>query len=216
MCVFVCVVWFGDVCWPAQIPLFFVRFSVGYFNYRYFCNFLLFVDTGMFYGAAITYRPFRNLSGPLYRSQFQEFRKTRTWTRLYPMVPFAKDRLAISLSFMLCLAIGIAVACLGGFHLYLLLTGQTTIEFHGNFVNKRKAARLDKKFKNPYDLGYNRNFQQVYGTQNVFKALFVPSRREPEFLPLPMSGEEGKRVRYRCRTSADDDTVPLKGNESIV
>lgn len=132
------------------------------------------------------------------------------------MVPFAKDRLAISLSFMLCLAIGIAVACLGGFHLYLLLTGQTTIEFHGNFVNKRKAARLDKKFKNPYDLGYKRNFQQVYGTQNVFKALFVPSRREPEFLPLPMSGEEGKRVRYRCRTSADDDTVPLKGNESIV
>jgi hypothetical protein len=117
---------------------------------------------------------------------------------------------------MLCLAVGIAVACLGGFHLYLVLTGQTTIEFHGNWVNRTKAKSLGQKWRNPYDLGWKRNFQQVYGTKPMLWAFIIPSMREPEFLPLPLIGEDGKRRKIRkkqeWKTKFDDsheDQRPL-------
>jgi len=167
---------------------------VGYFNYRYFCNFLWFVELAMIYGATLTYEPFMNTSGRIYRAQRDQFRKTHNRIRMFPMVPFSDERLKVSLSFMLCVSIGIAVACLGGFHLYLCLTGQTTIEFHGNWVNRRKAKKLNKKWKNPYDMGLKRNWQQIYGGGNPFMAFLIPSRREPEFLPLPLPEEKGRRI----------------------
>jgi hypothetical protein len=175
--------------------------SVGYLNYRYFCNFLWFVELGMMYGAFVTYLPWKNCGGPLYKNQVSQFRKTGVWKHIYPHVPIPRERMPISLTFMLCLAIGIAVACLGGFHLYLVLTGQTTIEFHGNFVNKRKARKSGHKFKTPYDLGWRRNWQQVYGTSHPLIAL-LPSRRPPEFLPLPIPGDEGKRAKYESKAIA--------------
>ncbi|CAJ1961727.1 unnamed protein product [Cylindrotheca closterium] len=172
---------------------------VGYFNYRYFCNFLWFVELAMIYGAFITYEPFLNTSGRIYRAQRDQFRKTNKRIRMFPMVPFSDERLKVSLSFMLCLSIGIAVACLGGFHLYLCLTGQTTIEFHGNWVNRRKAHKLNKKWKNPYDMGLKRNWQQVYGSGNPLLAFLIPSCREPEFLPLPLPEEKGRRIWARTK-----------------
>lgn len=182
----------------------------------------------MMYGMILTYQPFQNTSGPLYRQQVQEYRRTGEWKHLYPMVPINAERLPISLAFMLCLAVGMAVACLGGFHLYLCLTAQTTIEFHGNFMNRRKAKRLNKKWTNPYSLGsWKRNFQQVFGASMPWwKAILIPSRREPEFLPLPLPGDAGRRANYQSSNHKDDDgeggrgtqeTIPLvKGGDEIV
>jgi DHHC palmitoyltransferase len=171
--------------------------AVGYFNYRYFCNFLAYVEIAMIYGACMAYRPFVNASSPQYRKQVLEFRKTGVWKHLYAYTPINTERMPISLAFMLCLAVGIAVACLGGFHLYLVVTGQTTIEFHGNWVNRSKAKRLGQKWRNPYDLGWRRNVQQVYGAQPFLWAFLIPSTREPDFLPLPLLGEDGKRKHAR-------------------
>jgi len=175
--------------------------AIGYFNYRYFVNFLVFVFTAMMYGALISYRPFANSTGPLYREQLVQFRKTGVWTRIHPYTPITSERVPLSLGFMLCLAVGIAVALLGGFHVYLVFSGQTTIEFHGNFVRKMKAKKLGQKYRNPYDMGWKRNWQQVYGDYDdgwmMLMAVLIPSRREPDFLPLPIGGEEGKRKYLR-------------------
>jgi hypothetical protein len=217
--------------------------AIGYFNYRYFCNFLWFVELGMMYGAAVTYVPFSNLGSPQYKEQVRHYRLTKTWQRLHPMTPFPYERMALSLSFMLCLAIGIAVFCLASFHAYLVLTGQTTIEFHGNWVarskfykdQKQQAAaaaavvalkqaqqngdnhnhlsedntdpsRKRKQWRNPYDLGYRRNWQQVYGCGHPLWAVIVPSTRRPEFLPLPIAGEAGRRREYhRSLSSANNN-----------
>ena len=144
-----------------------------------------------------------------------QFRKTGVWTRIHPYTPIASERVPLSLGFMLCLAVGVAVAFLGGFHIYLVLTGQTTIEFHGNFVKRAKARRLGQKFRNPYDMGWKRNWQQVYGEYNdrwsMFLAVLIPSRREPQFLPLPIGGEEGKRKHLRqLRWEQEDEmTKPI-------
>jgi hypothetical protein len=182
----------------------------------------------MVYGAYMAYRPFVNSSSVNYRRQVLEFRKTGVWKHLYSYTPINTERMPISLAFMLCLAVGIAVACLGGFHLYLALTGQTTIEFHGNWVNRTKAKRLGQKWRNPYDLGWKRNLQQVFGTQPFLIAFLIPSTREPEFLPLPIMGEDGKREHMRKRRKkvevdsgghiddGDEGKWPLKNKTSTI
>lgn len=84
-------------------------------------------------------------------------------------------------------------------------------------MNKRKARKLNKKFTSPYDLGWKRNWQQVYGTQHPLVALLVPSTREPEFLPLPLKGEDGKRVKDRRKRDHEEEATPLKlGGDNIV
>ena len=92
--------------------------TVGYLNYRYFVNFLFYVCIGMLYGAMLSVRSFLSMS-------FRPKAVSTVWR------PERGDETAVAFSFMLCLSVGLAVACLGGFHLYLLLTAQTTIEFHG-------------------------------------------------------------------------------------
>eukprot|EP00977_Amphora_coffeiformis_P012675 scaffold3195_cov162-Amphora_coffeaeformis.AAC.16 len=107
----------------------------------------------------------------------------------HPMLPRREEKMLISLSFMLCLAVGCAVLMLGGFHIYLTLTAQTTIEFHGNWA---KRKRLGSKFKNPYDQGWKRNWCQVFGDQPWYIAI-LPSRREPDYLPVPIPGKNTLR-----------------------
>ncbi|KAL7464429.1 hypothetical protein ACHAXS_004767 [Conticribra weissflogii] len=104
--------------------------TVGYFNYRYFFNFLCFVTTGLFYGMCICLRPFLNLSGWAYRHQIRESGGYKVSLREIKVVhhlkknsfiPTPDERSAVALAFMLCLAVGLAVLCLAGFHLYLVL-----------------------------------------------------------------------------------------------
>ena len=139
---------------------------------------------------------------------------------IHPYTPMPSERGPLTLGFMLCLAVGIAVACLGSFHVYLTLSGQTTIEFHGNFINRAKAKRRGEKYRNPYDMGWKRNWQQIYGdygnTLSMVMAMVIPSRREPHFLPLPLGGEAGKRKHLRARDQDDGDemTKPILGSTS--
>jgi palmitoyltransferase len=169
--------------------------TVGYFNYRYFYNFLLFVSVGMLYGVSITWYPFLSVRGYEYRQQIKLSREQHApeTLHMFDFVPTPSERHAIAFSFLLCISVGMAVLILFGFHTYLLLTGQTTIEFHGNCANKRRAKQQKKKYQNLYDLGTKRNFQQIYGTGHPVWAIVIPSAREPQFLPLPMPGKEGLR-----------------------
>lgn len=178
--------------------------SVGYFNYRYFVNFLLFGCFSMFYGASMTYAPFIMLSTHKYREQLHAVKQHLKVSnspilpaRLDPFLPYPHEKMYITLTFMLCLAVGMAVSMLCFFHVYLTLTSQTTIEFHGNYTNSRRAKRLGKKWKNPYDFGRLHNFQCIYGASyRPFLAICIPSAREPEFLPIPLPGDQGKRSTY--------------------
>ena len=189
--------------------------QVGYFNYRYFVNFLVYVFIGMTYGAIICYRPFMNSTSTFYRQQVAQYRKTGVWSHLHPYTPINSERMPLSLSFMLCLAVGLAVSCLGGFHIYLVLTGQTTIEFHANFVNKSKAKRSGQKYRNPYDMGWKRNWQQVYGYRSsIVLSFLIPSTREPDYLPVPISGEEGKRLHLRETNSNKNNRSIEDGNDN--
>lgn len=172
--------------------------TVGYFNYRYFCNFLLFVTLGLFYGTIMMYEPFMNSNSPLYRENLllnrEQGNSAATIQHLVPMVPTPEEKGAIAMSFMICLSVGFAVFCLASLHTFLVLTAQTTIEFHANGQKKRLSRQRGIQWINPYDLGMKQNFYQVYGSsRHPLWAIFIPSRREPEYLPVPIAGARGKR-----------------------
>lgn len=45
------------------------------------------------------------------------------------------------LTFVLALSVGIAISVLLGWHIYLVLTAQTTIEFYQNQTNRSRARQ---------------------------------------------------------------------------
>ena len=98
----------------------------------------------MIYGTFLSFLPFRNLGRHEYWEQIRQAKELHEqlnqqdghhrqiqFSHVYPMVPIPDEKMPITLSFMLCLSVGIAVLFLGTFHLHLLLSAQTTIEFHG-------------------------------------------------------------------------------------
>jgi hypothetical protein len=157
----------------------------------------------MVYGSLVTMEPFISIDTPLYKDQLRLQRQAGKGAariaRLAPMLPFREEKMLLTLSFMLCAALLFAILMLGGFHIYLVLTAQTTIEFHANWSHRQRARKAGKKWKNPYDQGWKRNWQQVYGSQHWLLAM-LPSRREPECLPVPLAGQKGRRPQIQTGT----------------
>ena len=179
----------------------------------------------MMYGSCILLEPFLLAKSPQYKQQLILENKIRrqmndllmvhsttttittetlllqSTNRIHPMMPLRNEKMLLTLSFMLCVAVGIAIFFLGGFHIYLIVTAQTTIEFHGNFAKKREAKSKKKKWLNPYSINdnYRYNWSQVYGWnagQNIFTILrsLVPSSRPPDYYPAPVPGNSLRKA----------------------
>ena len=166
----------------------------------------------MLYGASLSYTPFMLLASSRYREQVRMNRHHMKVSndnlplpRMEPFLARSNEKMYITLCFMLCLAVGLAVLILCVFHIYLALSCQTTIEFHGNYTNARRAKRMGKKWINPYSQGVQKNFQQVYGSKwHPLLAILIPSSREPEFLPVPLPGDKGRRATYATKGKGEN------------
>jgi len=121
---------------------------VGWRNYRFFCLFMLYLCIGCCFIIFVCLVFFKDIV--IFRR-----RRGSSISRLV--------RTRILMSFMVCCSILVALLILGGFHIYLVLSNQTTIEFQTNFIRRAEARRNGEYFRNPYDLGRTRNFQQVFG-----------------------------------------------------
>mmetsp|Transcript_35691 Transcript_35691/g.78166 ORF Transcript_35691/g.78166 Transcript_35691/m.78166 type:complete len:381 (+) Transcript_35691:343-1485(+) len=141
---------------------------VGHHNYRYFCLFMLFLAMSCAFAAAVFFEPFRD--------NFFHVRGRKRMSR--------NARQCIMTSFMICVSILISLSCLGGFHVYLVLTNQTTIEFQTNLHRRRQARKNGEYYRNPYDLGRTRNFLQVFGPNPFCRWRWLLS-----WLSMPPSGD---------------------------
>jgi DHHC palmitoyltransferase len=86
----------------------------------------------------------------------------------------------LTLCFVICVAVGMAVAGLFAWHIYLVSSNQTSIEYLGNRTAHNRMKLRGKVFRNPYDLGWRRNWQTVFGTDRpILLMLAVPTYRLP-------------------------------------
>lgn len=168
--------------------------AVGYSNYRYFFTFILHVFLGMVYAIIIAYKPFNNCHGLLYEKQkeMSQVLGHEKTVHLIRFTPIPEERGWIITAYILVILTLLGVGYLLQYHLNLVLTGQTTIEERGNKARERLAVQSGKVWKHPYCLGWRHNWQMVFGSRHPLLAV-LPSRREPEFLPLPVDGKLVRR-----------------------
>eukprot|EP00899_Mesostigma_viride_P015301 jgi/Mesvir1/23772/Mv10598-RA.2 len=113
---------------------------VGYFNYRFFFLFVFWTWVGCAYGVWVFAEPFLEMA----------------------LVGGNHIRITLSLAFVLCIAIFLMLTFLLGWHVYLVLTAQTTVEFYCNRVRIADARAKNETWVNRYDLGWARNWQEVF------------------------------------------------------
>lgn len=137
---------------------------VGIMNYRYFCLFMLYLFIGCIFCIIHFYDSFMAV---------MYYRKMTTHN--------FQGKQEISFCFVLSGSIFIALSILGGFHAFLVLTNQTTIEFQQNWSEKIKSRQNGNIFRNPYDLGRSRNFQQIFGQKPFWSFVWMlPIRTTPQ------------------------------------
>jgi len=127
---------------------------VGFYNHKYFVLFLLYLCTGCFYVALMSFFPFYALTD--YRTSY------------------TGSKTAILFVFVMAISVMLAVGMLLGWHIYLVLTAQTTIEFYYNRNKARHARVRGEEYNNEYDLGFDKNWQVFFGSARLW---FLPSQK---------------------------------------
>ncbi|EFJ25634.1 hypothetical protein SELMODRAFT_413836 [Selaginella moellendorffii] len=85
-------------------------------------------------------------------------------------------------TFVLSFGIFGALSCLFGWHIFLVVTAQTTIDFYGNRQRKLEAKSRGKAWVNVFDLGAAHNFRNVFysgGRHLWWTVMLLPSRARP-------------------------------------
>eukprot|EP00978_Attheya_sp_CCMP212_P036815 scaffold169621_cov46-Attheya_sp.AAC.2 len=126
-------------------------------NMDHYCPWMFNTAVGMLYGAIMSYRPFRNMESKLFKDQIRASRSNglKVVDHLFSKVPLPSERTQISLAFMLCLSVGIAVLW---------------------NISKRRITRR--------------------------------RGREPEFLPVPIAGELGRRSHAKKELKSSSNRLP--------
>ena len=149
-----------------------VNNCVGFYNYRFFLLFLLFLALGCLLVALTCVLPLRQNDGRGFRG------------------PGASRLL---FTFVLCLSILFALSLFIGWHVYLVGTNQTTIEFYINRLDASDARREGRVWQNKYDLGCVRNYEQVFGLsrRRAVCVAISPHLRPPpgDGVDFPLSGD---------------------------
>jgi palmitoyltransferase len=127
---------------------------VGHGNYKFFFLFLMYLWIGCVYLVLMCLPTLFYQSPPLLR----------------------RHEGPVFFGLVLGCSAGVALAMMGGLHLYLIMTNQSTIELYHNRRQKGEAARRGESWSNPFDLGWRKNFQSVFGVGQYWFSWTLPGK----------------------------------------
>ncbi|CAD7695048.1 unnamed protein product [Ostreobium quekettii] len=64
---------------------------------------------------------------------------------------------------ILTFVLAIALASLMGWHIHLVISNKTTIEYHEGVTAKLKASKMGRSWEHPYDVGLAGNLVDMFG-----------------------------------------------------
>jgi palmitoyltransferase len=129
---------------------------VGHYNHRYFFLFLLYMWLGCIYVGIMSWAPFCDI------------------TNFHVPWKGMSSRSTIMFVFVMTVAVGVAVSLMLGWHLYLVLTGQTTIEFYFNRYKAQQAKYRGEIYQNEFDLGIKKNWELFFGKGRYWFSFLFP------------------------------------------
>lgn len=151
---------------------------VGLRNYRYFFLFLFYLWAGCFYACVMCYGPVAEEPdlAPLHALLSKHMGTAipgdaaalaRARHRAQHELNVSQ-RSAVLFSFILAAAVFLALSVLLFWHVYLVLSAQTTIDYYGNREAARAARRGGRVWVNDFDLGPRRNWQESFDERGPF------------------------------------------------
>uniref|UniRef100_K3WA78 Palmitoyltransferase n=1 Tax=Globisporangium ultimum (strain ATCC 200006 / CBS 805.95 / DAOM BR144) TaxID=431595 RepID=K3WA78_GLOUD len=151
-----------------------VNNCIGRDNYRYFVCFLFWLSIGCYYAAFMAYP---SAYGELTETQFNKL------MNLYNTTLLRHSRVApvAYLQFAFCIAVsaGLAVSILGGWHMYLIATAQTSVEYQINRSSRNRRLN-GGKVVSPYSAGsVHANWEMVFGKCHFKFLSLLPSTARP-------------------------------------
>ena len=124
---------------------------MGANNYRYFYLFLFWTTLVIIFFLSASWPAMKHAIDWMLMTQ--EDRKFESF-----------DRSMMIMAFAVAAAVGIGVLAFLVFHTYLSFTNQTTMEWATSGGPKDEILRRSGKFRrNPYDIGKNGNWSQIFG-----------------------------------------------------
>jgi len=118
---------------------------VGHYNYRYFFNFLAWLWSFALYTTVMTW----------------PYNKDLTANK-------DGERMEVVFSFAIAGGTWLAISLLWGWHVYLVLTAQTTIDYYKNLREKKRAQARGDVWVNMFDLGPKLNWQETFDERGRF------------------------------------------------
>jgi len=127
---------------------------VGHGNYKFFFLFLIYLWVGCVYLVFMCVPTLFYVTPP-------ELRRHES---------------SVFFAMVLAVSAGVALALMGGLHLYLIMTNQSTIELYHNRRARGDAHRRGEQWSNPYDVGWRKNCQSVFGVGRYWFSWMLPGK----------------------------------------
>mmetsp|Transcript_1828 Transcript_1828/g.4685 ORF Transcript_1828/g.4685 Transcript_1828/m.4685 type:complete len:309 (-) Transcript_1828:1236-2162(-) len=116
---------------------------IGHYNYHYFFLYLFYMWVGAAYSVFMTYNHVPHVMHT----------RSSSWE--------GPSFLAF-LTFLLAISVFLAMCGLLGWHVFLVLTGQGTIDAFSNYYEEKDACLAGEASNNPYNLGPMKNWQETF------------------------------------------------------
>ena len=204
---------------------------VGYANYRYFYMFLFYLWVGtLFYiyqGYEPLFQSFRIKSCAYPWLPFFFCRIARLKSKMIPTDEIDDDgnfimkRMVIErnelfvFTYFLCIGIFMVMIAFLGFHTYLVITNQSTLETMTNFSSRARSYRRFQRLKDYkflYKLSILENIKEVFGEKwyLAFFPVWTKPRGTGFIYPLK---QEIDNILFRSKAAVEPHDIDTTGND---